>query len=301
VARICTRFSPAVAVIASLALAACGDNAATNASVNGATNMTVSMRAETVGAASGAVVRNGLVSASVASSAAGPVVVGLSNDTLVIESVKLVLDNVRLRKTGVAACLDSIKPAREDRTASDVAGCARLDLGAMVVNVPLTAKDTAPVSAKIPAGSYRGIKFNLRRVRQGPESNARDSAILAANPDLAGASVRIAGKYRDTSFVFYSRASAEIEVEFDPPLVVGADAPDNVTISVRPSSWFVGANGAILMPANELNRRLINERIRTAFRAFGDRRREGRGDEAGRGSKSGTGRETESDTTRARG
>lgn len=292
----------ALSAVAALALAACGDGNSTSALQNGATNMSVAIRAEPTSATARVLRAGGLVSASVASAAAaGPVVVGLANDTLVIESVKMVFDNVRLRKTGVAACLDSIKPAAADRTASDVAGCARLDLGAMVVGVPLTASDTAIVTARIPAGSYRGAKFNLRRIRTGSEATARDSAMLLANPDMAGASIRVAGRYRDSSFVFYSRASAEIEFEFEPPLVVTADSPDNLTISVHPARWFVGPNGAILSPRVDASRGLINARIHAAFEAFGDRRREGRGGESGRPAKSGSSRETESDTTRTGG
>ena len=294
------RLRSALLLAAPLALTACGDKSASTGSAAGtATNMSVAFRAEPTTATAQILSRAGLVSASVAA-AAGPVVVGTSNDTLVIESVRVVLDNVRLRKTGVAACLDSIKPAAVDRTASDVAGCARLDLGAMVVDVPLTARDTAPISAKIPAGSYRAAKFLLRRVRTGPESTARDSAILKTNPEMAGASIRVAGKYRDTAFVFFSRASAEVEFEFEPPLVVTADSPDNLTISVHPSRWFVGPNGAILNPKVDASRGMINALIRSAFEAFGDRRREGHGDGASRPAKSGSGRETESDTTRAR-
>ncbi len=287
---------------APIALAACGDsNASTGAGNTGGTNMSVALRAEPTALTARTLGAAGLVSASVnAAAATGPVVVGPNKDTLKIESVKLVFDNVRLRKTGVAACLDSIKPAAADRTAADVAGCARLDLGAMVVDVPLTASDTAAVSAKIPAGSYRAAKFNLRRIRVGPGSTARDSAMLLTNSDMAGASIRVAGKYRDTAFVFYSRASAEIEFEFEPPLVVTADAPSNLTISVHPSRWFVRPNGEILSPALEANRGLINAAIHNAFEAFEDHKREGHGDDSNRPRKSGTSRETESDTTRAR-
>lgn len=288
--------------LAPIALVACGDSSSTTGTAAvGGTNMSVALRAEPTSLTPRTLGATGLVSASVnAAAASGPVVVGLNNDTLKIESVKLVFDNVRLRKTGVSACLDSIKPAGVDRTASDVAGCARLDLGAMVVDVPLNASDTAAVSAKIPAGSYRAAKFNLRRIRVGPGATARDSIMLAANPDMAGASIRVAGKYRDSSFVFFSRASAEIEFEFEPPLVVTADTPNNLTISVHPSRWFVGPNGGILSPALESNRGLINAAIHNAFEAFEDHRRDGHGDDSNRPKKSGTSHETESDTTRAR-
>ncbi len=287
--------------LAPIALAACDSNSSTGAANSGSMNMSVALRAEPTASTARTLGDAGLVSASVnAAVATGPVVVGPNNDTLKIESVKMVFDNVRLRKTGVAACLDSIKPAGVDRTATDVAGCARLDLGALVVDVPLTASDTAAVSAKIPAGSYRAAEFMLRRIRVGEGATARDAAMLAANPDMAGASIRVAGKYRDTSFVFYSRASAEIEFEFEPPLVVTADTPNNLTISLHPSRWFVGPNGAILSPAVDSNRGLINAAIHNAFEAFEDHRRDGRGDDSNRAKKSGTSRETESDTTRAR-
>lgn len=279
--------------VAPLGLTACGDGATAGATP-GQTNMTVALRAESPAGAARLASSNGDVSADVVSAATGnPIVVGTANDTLVINSVKVVLRNVRLRKTGVEACLDSIAPAGTDRTATDVAGCARLDLGAMLVDVPLAAGDTAALSAKIPAGSYRGAKFSLHRLRLGSESSKQDSAIVQANPEMLGASIRVAGTYKDTAFVFYSRASAEINFVFEPPLVVSADSPDNLTVNLHPTRWFKARNGAILSPIGDRNRSAINEAIHASFEAFGDRRRSGRGDDANRPKRGGEGRETE--------
>ena len=234
--------SALLVALAPLALAGCGDSA-TAGETPGRTNMTLALRAE-VPAGTARIGANGLVSASVAQAAAGPIVVtGTANDTLIITSVKVVLKNVRLRKADAAECVDSIAPAGDDHEARERSGCARLDLGPMLVDVPLSAGDTAALSAKVPAGSYRSAKFLLHRLRLGREATAQDSAIVTANPEMLGASVRVAGTYRDTAFVFYSRASAEIKFLFEPPLVVSADSPDNITVNLRPTLWFKSRSG----------------------------------------------------------
>ncbi len=286
--------------VAPIALAACGDRSTTAAARLGTASMSIALRAERATAAPRVLQGAGLVSAAVGTTAAGQVIVGLSNDTLVIESVKVVLDNVRLRRANVATCVDSMKPATPEHDATDEGGCARLDLGAMVVNVPLASKDTAAISATIPVGSYRAAQFDVRRIRTGTQATARDSALLVANPEMAGASIRVAGRYRDSSFVFYSRASAEIELEFEPALVISASTPDNLTVTVHPSRWFLGQNGAILSPRIDANRFLINANIRAAFEGFEDHNRQGQGDDMNRSGKSGKSRETEADTTVAR-
>ena len=282
--------------LAPLSLAACGDST-TAGETPGRTNMTVALRAE-VPAGTARIGANGLVSASVAPGAAGPIVVtGTANDTLVITSVKVVLKNVRLRRAGVEECVDSIAPAGTDREASERSGCARLDLGPMLVDVPLSAGDTAALSAKVPAGSYRGAKFLLHRLRLGREATAQDSALVTANPEMLGASVRVAGTYRDTAFVFYSRASAEIKFLFEPPLVISADSPDNITVNLRPTLWFKGQNGGILSPLGDRNRSAINNAIHRSFEAFGDRSRRGRGDDANRPRRDGESKETEPESS----
>ena len=289
-----------VLVAAPLALVACGDST-TAAKASGATSMSVALRAEPVSATARLMKSMGLISASVATTAGGSLVVkGTGTDSLIIDSVRVVLDKVRLLKAGVTACPASIAPAGENHNASEAEGCARLDLGAMVVDVPLTAQDVAPLSATIPAGSYHEAEFEIRRVRTGQDASARDSAILRTYPDMAGASIKVTGRYHDSTFVFFSRASAEVEFEFAPPLAISESTPDNLTISLHPSKWFVDATGAILSPRVDTNRRLINEAIKGAFEAFEDHNHEGKGDDGHRSRQGGKGHETESDTTRMR-
>jgi hypothetical protein len=290
----------ALQLTASLALAACATSpdSVAGSSAGDAVEMSVAFRGEQSDGIAPAVASTSVSASVLANAAQGPTVVGLNGDTLVIESVKVVLDNVRLHKTGVAACVDSIRAVGDDRRAVEAAGCARLDLGAMLLDVPLSARDTAPVRAAIPAGTYRAARISLRRVRRGEGATRLDSAILAANPDLLDASVRVSGRYRNAPFVFYSRASANVEFVFDPPLVVTAGAPDNLTINLRTSKWFTDDAGAILAPNNASNRDRINNKIRMSFQAFGDRRRVGVPDEANRPRRSGSGNETHADTTR---
>jgi hypothetical protein len=220
-------------------------------------------------------------SAAVATNAAGNIVlVGTSNDSLVITKVQLVLENVKLRREGVTACPDSMAASKSGRS-HDENGCSRLDLGPMLLDLPLSGSSTSPLAVTVPAGTYHEFEFELEHISASASASQAQKDFLAAHPDLKDVSMVVTGTYKGTAFTFKSNVKAEVQFEFEPSLVVETGVNDNVSIALDLSKWFKSANGAIVAPtvSNQLQ---IDQNILSSFDAFGDRDRDGHED-SGRG------------------
>lgn len=253
--------------------AACASDATTSPAAAGSTSLSVSF------AATGAATTNAFGNA---------VLVGTAADTMVITKVQMVLDNVKLRLSGVTACPDSIKVSDTRGRSHEDRGCSRLDLGPMLIDLPLSGASTSPLAVAIPAGSYSAAEFELDDVNTSARASQAEKDFLTAHPEFRDVTVKVTGTYKGTAFTFLSRASAEIEFEFNPALVVQKDVNDNVTISLNLSEWFKAANGAVLAPTIA-NQAQIDQNIMTSFNAFGDRDRDGHED-GGRGESHGRGK-----------
>lgn len=245
------------------ALVACGDPLASN---GGATNLSVSF------ASAGVVAKN---------AAGNAIVVGAPGDTLVISTVQLVLNEVELKRADVTSCPDTI-PERKDRErSSDDRGCSRLDLGPILLDLPLDSTGTSKMAVSIPAGAYDEIEFELDKVRTGSSASAAESQFLVRHPEFRDVTVRVTGTYRGAPFTFTSRVEAEVEFEFEPAMVVEPGVNDNITVSLDLGRWFRNGTGALLAPTVQ-NQSRIEQNIVTSFDAFGDRDRDGKEDR-GRG------------------
>lgn len=255
-----------------LTLAACGDPSDPLASSDGATALSVSFAA-----------------ASADTNRAGnAIVVGTANDTIVLTKVQLVLDEVQLKRAGVTSCPDSMVVSTERGRSSDDRGCSRLDLGPMLVDLPLGGATRSALAVTVPAGVYREFEFELDDVRTGANASPADRAFLAAHPEFRDVTVRVSGTYRGAAFTLLSRASSEVEFEFEPSLTVQAGVNDNVSIEIDLAMWFKDASGSLLAPTIA-NQTRIDQNIIRSFYAFGDRDRDGRED-SGRGRGRGRGR-----------
>ncbi len=84
-----------------------------------------------------------------------------------------------------------------------------------------------------------------------------------------------AATFNGQAFTFRSALEAEIETEFNRPLVVSAAEPLNLTISVDVASWFRAAGGTVLDPSSPSNAFAIGQNIRVSFAAFEDDDRNG--------------------------
>jgi hypothetical protein len=190
------------------------------------------------------------------------------NDVLVITRVQLVLGEVELKTSESVDC-DNSGPGKDP-------ACAELELGPVLVDLPLASGVQTELSVTIPPGTYREIEFELEAA---DDDDGPEAAFLASNPGFRGISARIEGTFNGEQFVFTTGTEAEMEFHLDPAMVVGAGGT-NVTVFVNVDSWFRAAGGGILDPRpatlTTTLRSAIEANIRASFDAFGDDDRDGR-------------------------
>jgi len=187
-------------------------------------------------------------------------------DTLVITQAAIVLRQIGLKTVETLAC--DVEPEPE--------GCEDLELGPVLVSLPLTPGAETLIEVEIPAGTYERIDFEVHKVSG---SDQVDSAFVAAHPEFADLSIRVLGTYNHTAFTFESDLDVGQELVIDPPLVVNDSVPTNVTIRVDLSTWFRTAAGALIDPATankgQPNESVVMENIKTSLKAFEDKDRDG--------------------------
>lgn len=185
-------------------------------------------------------------------------------NTLVITKAQLVLRELELKLSTSSTCSTG--------TVED--SCEEIELGPMLVDLPVTDVVASPISAQVPAGTYREIEFDIRR----PGSDPADVAFVTANPNFNNVSIRLEGTYNGTAFVFTSQLDQEVQIDFNPPVVI-TGGNNNVTIAVDIRAWFTNANGTLISPATanpgQPNASIVSEKIKTSLRAFEDDDRSG--------------------------
>ena len=187
-------------------------------------------------------------------------------NTLVITRARIVLDEIELEEFSGRDC-DNSGSGRDPN-------CPEIEIGPFLVDLPLTGGVRSAISAQIPAGSYHEIEFDIEPV---DDSNAGARAFFAANPDIPrNRSIVIQGTFNGQPFTFMSASRFELELEFQPNLVVGAGGT-NVTIDVDVSSWF-RSGATLLNPIDPAAAAAIESRILASFAAFQDDNRDGRRD-----------------------
>lgn len=196
-------------------------------------------------------------------SGAQPVTVTIGANTVVITKAQLILRNIELEPAEVADCSST--------NSSD--GCDEIELGPVLVDLPLTAGVSAPIMADIPAGTYKEIEFELHKLSNDPG----DAQFLAANPGFNGISMRVEGTFNGTPFVFTTDQGVEREVQFNPPIVVAATGA-GITINVDVSTWFV-VSGQVVNPAQAntggQHESAVEENIKNSFKGYRDDDRDG--------------------------
>jgi hypothetical protein len=180
-------------------------------------------------------------------------------NTLVITKAQLVLRELELKLSESSTCSTG--------TVED--SCEEIELGPMLIDLPVTDAVMSPISATVPAGTYREIEFDIRR----PGTDPADIAFVDAHPEFANVSIRLEGTYNGTPFVFTSELDQEVQIDFNPDVVI-TEANNNVTIAVDIRAWFTGAGGALIDPATanpgEPNESIVSEKIKASLRAFED-------------------------------
>ena len=180
-------------------------------------------------------------------------------NTLIITKAQVVLRELELKLAASVTCATG--------TSSD--DCEEIELGPMLIDLPLTDAVATPITAQVPAGTYREIEFDIRR----PGTDPADVAFVSANPNFNNVSIRVEGTYNGTPFVFTSQLDQEVQIDLVPPAVI-TEANNNVTIAVNIRDWFTGTGGALINPATanpgQPNASIVAEKIKVSLRAFED-------------------------------
>jgi hypothetical protein len=194
-----------------------------------------------------------------------------ATDALVITKAEIVVRKIELKQAEGDDCEFEGVGQGEGENPGPQETCEEFEAGPARVSIPLDGT-LVQVSITPPAGTYRVAEFKIHKVG---EDGAAEAAFAAANPDIAGKSIRVEGTFNGKAFVFESDLSAKQETELVPPLVVTATTATNVTITVKLSDWFKGAGGALIDPATAnkggANEMLVKENIKRSFRAFEDK------------------------------
>lgn len=173
-----------------------------------------------------------------------------SNGTLLITDIRVIVNELELRRQSVADCDESSGPG----------DCGSFETRYFVADVPLGSGSVTVGADRIPTGTYTALEFEVEdlEVDVGDAEDAADAAQIAAvlaqirvtYPDWpAGASMVIVGTFTPTGgaaqpFRVYFDAEVEVEAMLVPPLVVDA-AFTGLTIDLRPDLWFRNVDGTV--------------------------------------------------------
>ena len=148
----------------------------------------------------------------------------------------------------------------------------------MRVDLPLgnTGVATVVTVNGVPPGMYDELEFEIHR-----PSASRHAAFLQANPDLAGASVRVEGSFSRagaaaTPFVFTS--DLEEDEEEDVALQVTGTGTAGITLRLDVAHWFM-VDGRLIDPMtandDQPNEDDVSDNISAGFAAFQDDNQDG--------------------------
>jgi hypothetical protein len=191
---------------------------------------------------------------------AAPITVDGGGNSLVINRVQLVLGEIELKSALSAEC-----------TGSTEDGCPEVELDPVLVDLPLEGRASLNLGALVPAGTYQEVEFKIDAVN---DDHSAEATFIAAHPDFRNVSVRVEGTFNGSPFVFTSPVDAKVESELATPVVVTADSPLNLTISIDVASWF-RSGATVLDPRDAANASAIANNIQLSFAAFEDDNRDG--------------------------
>ena len=243
-------------------VAACSDGSAPNGSSQGTLSFTNGSASSPAPAASVA-----------PSFSAAPITIG--GQTLAISQVQVVLSEVELKQMEHSGLCEG-----------EVPGCEEFSAGPVLIDLPLDGGVVTALSTGVAEGSYSEAEL---KIDVPSEDDATTAAFLAANRSWPqSASLHVVGTFdaADGSgaqpFDVYLSGEAELELEFNPPVVVGASGGFNVTVAIDPNAWFVAAGGTLIDPralgTDENLQASVFASIENSFHAFEDEDKDGHED-----------------------
>ena len=173
-----------------------------------------------------------------------------TNGTLTFTQISLIVAEFELELAD-----DSCDDQQQGEQAND--DCEEFELPPSFVDLPLDQSAITIGTDQVPPGRYEEFEFEVEDLED-DEENSQDITQLFNNiradypswPETA--SMLLVGTFTPTDgmpqpFTVYVEAEIEIEMEFNPPLLVEEDgSSQSITIEVNPENWFVQANGEVM-------------------------------------------------------
>ena len=192
-----------------------------------------------------------------------PLVIGVGKDTLVIDSVRVVLAQVTLARLADEACGTA---GHDD---SNDASCSNLSTGPTIVKLPLTAGALSLFDIPVPAGTYTKFSVRVHKPSSG-DVGPNVAAFLAANPTWTNISIRVDGAFNGVAVHWSHDPVVQLTHAFTPPLVISAAS--NFTLKIDVASWFKSTTGALIDPNAKTNAFYpqIANNVKVSFKVFKD-------------------------------
>jgi len=213
---------------------------------------------------------------SAADRVAADLMVGPNNE-LVLQKVQLVFGKMELDRRADANCVGDVENEDDNRGGDDHGDmndedCEEISLDPVLVNVPVDDALHPVINVPLPDGTFSELEASLE------PAPARFTDFNTKNPNLVGKSVRVEGTFKGTPFVFTTPVRANLEMEFDPPLVIDATTK-NATVAIDVRKWFLNSSNGVIDPSTatpgSFNLALIENNIRRSFHAFEDNEERG--------------------------
>jgi hypothetical protein len=206
--------------------------------------------------------------------------------TLKLDNLYLVVKELELKKAPATSGPTGSSDTSSDSSSHDV---EELEAGPYVLemNVTDTGLRTAIPATVVPAGSYKGVEFEIHRVRSTEKLNLQATK---GGVKLDGLSIVLEGTCTGPAAgtppvtpaptPFAVTSTMEVEVEYASPFVVADGAPSNVTLAFDASMWLAGPGGTTLDPCLHDPKvdAQIMANVKASLKAFDDDDRDGEDD-----------------------
>lgn len=226
--------------------------------------------------------------AAIAPSAGGPQFVGGpveytdGTNTLVIDSVFMVVKEVELKRSEATTDCSHDGSADDSSSHDDMGmdddSCEELESGPYLLDLPLTGGATSVVTVDVVPGTYDEFEFKIHK----PEDDDSNAAFLAAHPDFKDVSIRVVGTWNGAPFTYETDLNAEQEMDLVPPLVVGEAGTADLTLFIDIGTWFRFPDNSLINPSTANkggpNEGTVEQNIENSFQTFEDEDHNGHDD-----------------------
>ncbi len=199
----------------------------------------------------------------------------LGATTIDFTSVRVAFSEIELERLGSTVECDIATIDDDD--------CEEIELAPRILDLPLAPGASRSISVAVAPGTYDEIEFRVEKL--GDESD--EAALVAANPEFDGVSVRVEGTYDDGSgpvpFVFTNDLDVEQELDLATPITVDATGAAELTLFVDIGTWFLNQAGDGYVDPAQANKggqyeSDVKESIKQSFEAFEDDDHDGESD-----------------------